>query len=62
MATGRDLMTSETAAAGAKDMPHLIPDERDYGYVEDERCRDVLEYIFARKEDGRFKRKIKHVS
>ncbi len=40
--------------------PHLVPSEEDYEHVDEESCREVLRYIFKRKE-GRFVRDMKMV-
>ncbi len=42
--------------------PHLVPSEEDYEHVEEERCREVLRYIFKRKGNGDFKHSIQDVS
>ena len=45
-----------------KELSSLAPSDDEYLLVLDEGCRDVLKYIFKRKEDGTFKRTIRKVS
>ena len=62
MATGRDLMTNaEDETESAQHQPQLIPSRKDYGYVKDESCKEILNIIFAMKKDGKLKKTIKNV-
>lgn len=44
-----------------KELEGLVPSEQEYMLVPDERCKEFLEFIFKKKEDGSFKRTIKKV-
>lgn len=44
--------------AAGKELTRLIPSEVDYQCVEDEDCKEILQYIFTRKDNGRFERGI----
>ena len=40
---------------------NLVPIEDEYMLVQDDSCRELLRYIFKKKEDGSFKRTIHKV-
>ena len=52
MAAGRDFR---------KDNTYLIPSEEDYSYVQDEGCREILQYIFTLDVNGDILHTIKQV-
>lgn len=57
--------------AAGRELQHLIPREdedeeqanfkNDYKDVKDEGCKEILRYIFARKDNGQLQRSIKEV-
>lgn len=44
--------------SAGRELSRLVPNEMDLRCVEDAGCREILQYVFARKEDGKFKRGI----
>ena len=44
-----------------RELQDLVPSERECVLVEDEGCKDFLQHIFKRREDGSFKSTIKKV-
>lgn len=48
--------------SAGKELSRLVPREEDYRCVPDEGCIDILQYIFAKKDNGRFKHGIIKVS
>ena len=48
--------------SAGKELSHLVPNEEEYGFVLNDYCKEVLQFIFTRKTDGTFIRSIKEVS
>ena len=44
--------------SAGRELSRLVPNEMDLRCVEDASCREILQYVFSRKDDGKFKRGI----